>query len=81
MSDALVSLPHLLFGSRRYSTAGDAIPRPVSLLMPQLPGLLGASHAVLVLATKLINPLDNCDRGTTGSQVVTYTAGATHKSP
>ena len=81
MSDAPLSSPHVLSDSRRYSTAGDAIPRPVLLHMPQLTGPFRSSHAALVLAMKLINPLDNSDRGTTPSQGVTDTAGATHKSP
>jgi transposase len=49
MSDPLVSLLHLLSGSRRYCIAGYAIPRPAFLRMPQLRALLGSSHAALVL--------------------------------
>ena len=58
MSDAPASLPHVLSGSRRYSTAGYAIPRSVLLHMPQFAGPLGSSHTALVLATKMIHPLD-----------------------
>jgi hypothetical protein len=81
MSDALVLLPHLLSGSRRYSTAGNDVPRPVFLRMPQLPGLLGASHAALVLATNLLTPLNKAKRRTTDQQRLTDTVGAIHKSP
>jgi hypothetical protein len=81
MSDAAASLPHVLSGSRRYCTAGYAIPRPVLLRMPPLPRPLGSSHTALALATQLTNPLDKRGGPTTGSQVVTDTAGAIHKSP
>jgi len=77
MSDPLLSLPHLLSGSRRYCTAGYAIPRPLFLRMPQFPQILGSSHAALVLAMKLINPLDNCNHRTTRSHLLTHTASAT----
>jgi hypothetical protein len=40
-----------------------------------------SSHAAPVRAMKLINPVDKCDRGTTGAQVVTHTGAATNKSP
>ena len=57
MSDAPASPPsYVLAASYRHYTAGDAIARPVCLLIPQLPGLLRSTHAALVLATKLINP-------------------------
>ena len=81
MRDAPASPPHVLPASYRHYTAGDAISRPVFLHMRQSAGSLRSSHAAFVLATKLINPFDRSDRGTTGSQVVTDTAGATHKLP
>jgi hypothetical protein len=81
MSDGPASPQYVLSGSHRHCTAGDAIPRRLLLDMPQLTGTFRSSHAALVLPTKLINPLDNCDRGTTGSQVLTDTACATDKSP
>ena len=81
MSDVLLSLPHLLSGPRRYCTAGYASPRPVILRMPQLPRILGSSHAALVLATKLISPLHTSDRPTTRSPRLTNAGGVTHKSP
>ena len=81
MSDASASLPHILTGSRRYCTAGYAIPRPVLLRMPQSAGPLASSHTAFVFGTKMIHPLDKRDRPTTGSQLVTDPAGATYKSP
>ena len=81
MSDSPASPRYVLSASHRYGTAGDAIPRPVFLHMPQFAGSFSSSHAAPLLATKLINPIDKCDRGMTESQVVTDTAGATHKSP
>ena len=81
MSDASVSLPHVLTGSRRCGTAGYAIPRPVHLHMPQLPRPLRSSNTALVLATKLILPPDKPYGPITVSQLVTDTASANHKSP
>jgi hypothetical protein len=81
MSDTPAALPHVLSGSRRYCTAGYAIPRPVLLRMLQLVGPLRSSHTALMLATKMIRPLDKRDRRTTGSQLVTDPVGATNKSP
>ncbi len=81
MSDIPVSPPYVLSASHRHGTAGDVIPRPFPLHMPQLIQPFRSSHAAFVLATTLINPLDNCDRGTTTPQIVTNTAGATDKSP
>ena len=66
MSDAPASLLQVLSASRRYSTAGYAIPRSGLLHMPQFAGPLGPSHTALVLAAKLIHPLHNRDRRTTG---------------
>ncbi len=81
MSDAPASLLQVLSASRRYSTAGYAIPRSGLLHMPQFAGPLGSSHTALVLAAKLIHPLHNRDRRTTGLQIATDPARATHKSP
>ena len=81
MNDAPASLPHVLSGSRRFSTAGYAIPRSGLLHMPQLARPLGSSNTALVLATKLFYPLDKRDCRTTRSQVATDPAGATHNSP
>ena len=81
MSDASVSLPHVLTGSRRCSTAGYAIARSGLLHMPQLPRPLRSSNTALVLATKLILPPDKPYGPITVSQLVTDTASANHKSP
>ena len=81
MSDASVSLPHVLTGSRRGCTAGYAIARSGLLHMPQLPRPLRSSNTALVLATKLILPPDKPYGHTTGSQLVTDPTGASHKSP
>ena len=81
MSGATASLPHVLSASCCYCIAAYAIPRSGLLHMPQLPRLLRSSNTALVLATKPIHPLDKRDRRTTGSQVATDPAGATHNSP
>ena len=81
MSGAPASLLHVLSGSCCYCIAGCAIPRSRLLHMPQLARPLGSSNTALVLATKLIHPLDKRDPRTTGSQVPTDPAGATHNSP
>ena len=81
MSGTLEPLPHALFYSRRYYKDGYAIARLVPLRMPQLAGPFGSSHAALVLATNLIHLRNKRDRHTTGSQLVTDTVCAIHKSP
>jgi len=81
MSAASASLPHVLSAYRRCGTAGYAIPRPIHLRMPQLAGPLRSSHAPLLLGTKILHHLDKRHRRTTGSQLVTDTASANHKSP
>jgi hypothetical protein len=81
MSGAPPSLPHVLSGSCCYCIAGYAIPRSGLLHMPQLARPLGSSNTALVLATNMIQPLDKRDPRTTGSQVATDPAAATHNSP
>jgi hypothetical protein len=81
MTAALEPLHHALPRSRRWYTDGCAVARLVPLRIPQLGRPFGSAHAALVLATKLINPLNKSERRTTGSQRLADTGGATHKSP
>ena len=64
MSDASVSLPHVLSDSRRYCTAGYAIARCVSLLMEPSK----SSRTAFALATTPILPPDKRYGPTTASQ-------------
>ena len=83
MSDASVSLPHVLTGSRRCSNSRLRYRSLGShyFICRNCPGHRGSSNTALVLATKLILPPDKPYGPITVSQLVTDTASANHKSP